>query len=48
MQRGNEKAHRGATHDGLREQCRKQADYTRKLLNPERNRYMVRGGGMRQ
>ena len=27
MQRSNEKARRGATHDGLREQCSKRGDY---------------------
>lgn len=37
MQRSNEKARRGATHDGLREQCRKQSDYNRKPMNQPRN-----------
>ncbi len=49
MQRSSQKeTRRGATHDGLREQCRKQGDYNRKPMNQPRNHgfllVVARGG----
>lgn len=49
MQRSTQKeTRRGATHDGLREQCRKHYQYNGKPLNQQKVRLVARGGGMRR
>lgn len=48
MQLSNEKARRGATHDGLREQCRKHPKYNGKPLNQQKVRLVARGEGNRR